>query len=257
MVRDALKEADFKWAWAAVNTRTLYYKPDTSERENGSRDDLMTLCPFIDYFNHSSEGCHVSFTVTDGYTVTLPPDAPEIPTNTEIFVSYGCHSNDFLLIEYGFILPSSENRWDDLLLDSLILPVLHPTAILHLEEEGFLGNYTADRHGVCYRTQAVARMALIPIGTGFEEGLLLRWRRFLAGEDAGEREQPIVDEWLMRVLGGIRGRWREVGAKLDGMKAGKRRIVEERWKQVLAIVDAVERGMREEDKKEGEGEEEK
>ncbi|TGZ77995.1 SET domain-containing protein [Ascodesmis nigricans] len=238
-----LPEDTFKWAWAAVNTRTLYYKPETPERESSTRDDFMTLCPFIDYFNHSSTGCHVAFSHQAGYSVTLPVDTPRINENDEIFVSYGCHSNDFLLVEYGFILPEDENRWDDLNLDPLLTPTLHPSAQTQLEEEGFWGNYTADRNGVCYRTQAVARMALIPMGTGFEEGLLLRWRRFLRGEDAGEREQHVVDEWVRRVLAGLRGRWGEVERKVAEVGGQKGRVVEQRWMQVLRIVEGVEKGL--------------
>lgn len=39
-----------------VNTRSLFYKLDTQDYKELSKEDCMALCPFIDYFNHSDDG---------------------------------------------------------------------------------------------------------------------------------------------------------------------------------------------------------
>ncbi len=63
----------------------------------------MAQSPFSDYFNHTSSpsACNVLFS-SSGYTITTPA---KIKQGEEVYISYGNHSNDFLLTEYGFILP--------------------------------------------------------------------------------------------------------------------------------------------------------
>lgn len=225
----------------------------------------MTLCPFIDYFNHTaSADCKVEFSGSvpsspvspsdengtrpgDGFTVTTAHEVPEV--GREVYVSYGCHSNDFLLVEYGFLL--DDNKWDDILLDPIITPIIGEKGRRKevLEEEGFWGNYTMDKNGVCFRTQAAARMSLVPeglagIGGGsLEEGLVRRFRRFLSGEDGGEREQGMVDEVVRRWVAGLRRRGGEVLEDLGQTDVEKRyamECVKRRWKQVLEICESVE-----------------
>lgn len=48
---------DFKWAWSAVNTRTLYYKVEEAGSHHlvdPSERDVYVLAPFLDLLNHSS-----------------------------------------------------------------------------------------------------------------------------------------------------------------------------------------------------------
>jgi hypothetical protein len=56
---------------------------------------------------------------------------------SEIYVSYGTHSNDFLIIEYGFIL--NTNKHDYTTLDHLILPLLSEEQEETLKEDQFYG----------------------------------------------------------------------------------------------------------------------
>lgn len=273
----------FKWAWLVVNTRTLFYKPDIPIYKDMPRKDCMTLCPFIDYFNHSDSGCQVEFhsssTMTPnlaGYSVT--PTTLQ-PADTQVFVSYGCHSNDFLLIEYGFLpyrSPSSSdrdqaNKWDEVLLDPLLIPLLHPAHLSLLDEEGFLGNYIFDKTGFCFRTQAAVRLLLIPHSLTFGETVdITRWKAFLKGADNGVQQQPRVDAYLLELLERLimlgdgaltkitaaRQRTTDnLGLGGDGNYDGggeleskqlqyQLEVVERRWKQVLGIVDVVEAEMK-------------
>ncbi|KAF3941280.1 hypothetical protein ABW19_dt0200686 [Dactylella cylindrospora] len=43
---------EYEWAWAVVNTRTIYYRPKKWYKVPA--EDCMTMCPFIDYYNHDS-----------------------------------------------------------------------------------------------------------------------------------------------------------------------------------------------------------
>lgn len=113
----------------------------------------MALNPFADYFNHcsvpppssSSTTTLEEETTNPTHTAnsTTPPPKPsttpvpcsvlatpsggyEISTTVplargqEVYISYGNHSNDFLLTEYGFILSSTSstpNHYDEIPLD--------------------------------------------------------------------------------------------------------------------------------------------
>lgn len=223
----------------------------------------MTLCPFIDYFNHTADAdCKVEFSGAvpstpasptdgasgrpgDGFTVSMAKEVEDV--GREVFVSYGCHSNDFLMVEYGFLLDA--NKWDDVVLDTVVGEVMKDGGRRRevLEEEGFWGNYTMDRNGVCFRTQAAARMSLVPemvaglVDEKTEERLLGRFRRFLSGEDGGEREQGMVDGVIRGWLDGLRKRGKEALKELGRVEEGYAKdCVGRRWKQILEIVDVVE-----------------
>ncbi|KAH7342382.1 hypothetical protein BKA65DRAFT_503985, partial [Rhexocercosporidium sp. MPI-PUGE-AT-0058] len=174
-------------SWLLINTRTFYFvspirkgKPRPPPAPK-NRDDCMALNPFADYFNHisSPSACEVNFSA-DGYTITT---SVPIKKGEEVYISYGNHSNDFLLAEYGFILAGDTNQWDEVELDCYVLGLLSADKKEVLEEEGFLGNYVLDRETVCYRTQVALRLACLPVG---------QWRRFVAGSDDGEKDQGKV-----------------------------------------------------------------
>ncbi|CCC09296.1 unnamed protein product [Sordaria macrospora k-hell] len=192
---------DYLYAWLLVNTRTFYH--ETPKTKKFKKEDKMVLQPVADLFNHTSydpsaeekEGgnkktCSVAFSPTAfTITTTRPYSAGE-----EVYICYGNHSNDFLLIEYGFLF--DENVWDEVCIDDAILPLLEkfqlpplttqppkkPARRLNergkkdpksqstekqppkfpkdlLEETGFLGNYNLDPRNPtgCYRTQVALR----------------------------------------------------------------------------------------------------
>lgn len=111
----------------------------------------------------------------------------------EVYVHYGSHTNDFLLIEYGFIL--SENNYDALSLDHLLLPLISQPSEDALRSDGFYANYTLLRNAegsleVCRRTQAVLRLLYLPAR---------RYAAFVGG-DEGETDQGIVNLHLKKHL---------------------------------------------------------
>ncbi|CAG8973301.1 hypothetical protein HYALB_00000063 [Hymenoscyphus albidus] len=236
MVKDVygekIEKEEFVYRWLIVNTRTFYYLDPAwkgKEKQKPARDDCMALNPFADYFNHSSTGCTVSFDTT-GYTITTPH---ALQKGAEIYISYGNHSNDFLLTEYGFIMPAETNTWDEMPLSSSILPLLSPSQTELLQEEGFLGKYVLDKDGVCYRTQVALRILCLPLG---------RWRRFVAGGDEGVRDQEVVDEYLVGILRRLR---RVVGEKIGAVKKLKtglesqREVLGRRWVQIDGLLESA------------------
>jgi hypothetical protein len=186
----------FTYTWLIVNTRTFYWDyPDLSgahprlpkKRGQLTADDCYAMCPFMDYFNHSDVGCDPQ-SDSKGYSVSADRD---YKAGEEVFVSYGPHTNDFLLVEYGFILDKNKN--DSIPLDHLILPLLSDEQADALTEDGFHGNYTLSmgEPTICHRTQAVLRLLLLDNK---------RYSIFVGGDDDGSRDQSRVNQYLAEIL---------------------------------------------------------
>jgi hypothetical protein len=250
----------FTYTWLIVNTRTFYWNyPDLpnshprlpKRKTKLTGDDCYAMCPFMDYFNHSDVGCDPQADAK-GYSVTTDR---AYKAGEEVFVSYGAHTNDFLLAEYGFILES--NMRDAIPLDHLILPLLEDNQVQALKEDGFYGNYTLFAGGeetICHRTQAVIRLLVLDSK---------RYSAFVAGDDDGKREQGKLYGYLaglltkysrqvMDILEEAEGlRVDEVEEKRKGKsKAGENEIeppvrasqkdtLVRRWKQIRDIVNGA------------------
>jgi hypothetical protein len=186
----------FTYTWLIVNTRTFYWDyPDLpnshprlpKKRTQLTADDCYAMCPFMDYFNHSDVGCNPE-SDSKGYSVSADRD---YKAGEEVFVTYGAHSNDFLLAEYGFILDGNQN--DSIPLDQLLLPLLSNEQAAALKEDGFHGSYTlfTKEPAICHRTQAVLRLLLLDNR---------RYSSFLSGDDDGSKDQGRVNKYLADVL---------------------------------------------------------
>jgi len=126
-------EEDYLWAWLngfflsicdplasnlplniPVNTRCVYHRLTKSR----SDPDNMTLCPILDFANHSSRPPYaipkpVQAELWDTASSPkrnfgenfglLSPSMTTTASNTELFLKYGAHSNPTLFTEYGFV----------------------------------------------------------------------------------------------------------------------------------------------------------
>lgn len=194
-----LGRLEYEQNWLLVNSRTFYYLNAALKKWRGaSKDDHMALQPVADLFNHADEGgCHVAFG-SDGFTFRATRSHKK---GEEVHICYGHHGNDFLLVEYGFVM--AENCWDETLLDDIVLAKLDEKQKERLEETGFLGSYVLDRNTVCHRTQVALRLLCCKVG---------EWMRFVNGNDDGEASQNAVDALLLQLL-------REYTARIDDMIA--------------------------------------
>lgn len=249
----------FTYTWLIVNTRTFYWNyPDLpnshprlpKRKTKLTGDDCYAMCPFMDYFNHSDVGCDPEAD-SKGYSVTADR---AYKAGEEVFVSYGAHTNDFLLAEYGFILES--NMRDAIPLDHLILPLLDKDQMQALKEDGFHGNYTLFAKGgsetICHRTQAVLRLLVLDSK---------RYSAFVGGDDDGEREQGRLYGYLVGLLTKYSRQVMDILEEVEALKIdqteGKDRrqlrsgeakshirgsqkdTLVRRWKQIRDIVNAA------------------
>lgn len=225
----ALTRDHYLYNWLIVNTRTFYYVPPGTKRKKDPKD-CMALNPFADYFNHSCQGCKVEF----------GPEGFEITSNQvyekgeEIYISYGKHSNDFLLAEYGFIM--DENDDDHILLDGVIISQMNAEQLELVKDAGYLGNYVLDKEGVCYRTEVALRALCIPAR---------RWQRFVDSGDEREHDQAMIDELSIKVLKLYSAKAQNLIMQLLSLEVKDRSQVEtlvQRWNQILLFLQGAIEG---------------
>ncbi|CCD24131.1 protein-lysine N-methyltransferase NDAI_0C04720 [Naumovozyma dairenensis CBS 421] len=140
-----------------INSRCLYVNIPLKKFQNN--DDHFTLAPFVDFLNHTPEtdlhcyparpkdllGNKISnFTIMSG-------EYQYKKINEELFLNYGPHSNEFLLNEYGFVLP--ENKWNSVdltaeLEEQLISSGCKP----FLRKHGYWGNYIMSLETIGFTT---------------------------------------------------------------------------------------------------------
>jgi hypothetical protein len=213
----AISKDLFTYTWLIVNTRTFYWEyPDLpnshprlpKKRKQLTADDCYAMCPFMDYFNHSDIGCDPQ-SDNKGYSVTADR---EYKAGEEVFVSYGTHTNDFLLVEYGFILESNLN--DSIPLDHLLLPLLSKEQAEALKEDGFHGNYTlsSKEPTICHRTEAVLRLLVLDNR---------RYSAFVGGDDDGSKEQGRVNAYLVQILTKYSRQIIEILEEVEGLRVDR------------------------------------
>ncbi|OAQ94281.1 SET domain-containing protein [Purpureocillium lilacinum] len=226
---DRLTRDSFLYAWNLVNSRTFYHTTPRTETRL-PKDDHMVLQPVADLFNHSPHGsCAVSYDAA-GFTIaTTRAHAP----GDELSIRYGAHSNDFLLVEYGFALPRDANPWDETGLDACVCPLFAPAQRRRLEDAGFWGGYVLDAQTACYRTQTALRMLCVTPG---------QWRAVLDGVRDEDVDAPAVDRELLRVLRkyekDIRGKVAEIERSTAGSDDA-RHVLRARWIQIKELVVAA------------------
>lgn len=222
----------YVYNWLIINTRTFYYtSPKIKNKKPLNRDDCLALIPFADYFNHADTGCEVTFSPS-GYKICADR---QIEKGEEIYISYGNHSNDFLLAEYGFIL--DENKWDEISLDEDILPLFSEEQKHILKEAGFLGKFVLDRETVCYRLQVALRLLCMTSN---------RWQRLVAnGLEDDDKHQVAVDKILLEALKAQLNRAHEKLKQVELLHCGltsQRSTLSRRWKQIrLLLTTAISR----------------
>lgn len=276
-------KAAYMYAWMVVNTRTFYFvhssrgklSPTDADEAAVDREDRMALQPVADLFNHHGEAPRsaddpppspVSF---DGAGFTIRAGR-RYRRGEEVCISYGHHSNDFLLAEYGFVL--EHNHHDEVQLDEAILPRLSPEQRDELEAAGFLGRYALDARTVCcYRAEVAVRLlcAYDEGGAAGDKGGRLGrlkapkktwkkrltgsaatqgldgWRRFVRGEldDLMAAKVPWRRK-LMEILRSYRHFVDQRGSVVDALEAqnlgleSQRRVLRMRWKQIGDLVDS-------------------
>jgi hypothetical protein len=214
---------EYTYAWLVVNTRTFYN--ESPETLKYPWEDRLALIPVADLFNHADAGCRVYYS-PEGYHIVADRNYKK---GEELFISYSNHSNDYNLLEYGFI--PDENPSDDAYIDDIIVPKLSESQKAELKKEDLLGEYPLGETTEEFRrTQAVLRL----LSCTAKE-----FKRFLNDEEEGSAVQSRVDEYLIKLLDEflddvVAKRLREVDALKIGLE-DQRALLTKRWTQIEVI----------------------
>ncbi|KAL7937397.1 hypothetical protein V8C35DRAFT_180029 [Trichoderma chlorosporum] len=215
---------EYTYAWLIVNTRSFYN--ETPETLKYLWEDRLALIPVADMFNHSDDGCRVYFS-SDEYHIVADRSYKR---GEELFISYSSHSNDYNLLEYGFI--PEENPSDDAYIDDVVFPKLSKSHKEELERRDILGEYPLGSTSEEFRrTQGVLR--LLSCTTEQFHG-------FLEGKEKGNTVQDRVDAYLAGLLDEFLS---DVIPKrlqqIEELKVGRenqRALLAKRWLQIEGLI---------------------
>lgn len=149
-----LSPKDYLTAWMCVNLRCLYMKMPQSKIQA----DNMTLAPYVDFLNHTCDDQCVIKIDGRGFQVF---SSTRYSVGDQLYFSYGPHSNEFLLCEYGFTLP--ENSWNHFDISDYIVPLLNPAQLDFLEAHGYAGDYTVNSYGMSFRVEVALAVLQEPV----------------------------------------------------------------------------------------------
>ena len=240
-----------------------------AQKRAGLEDPLHTQLVallFVDYFNHANEGC-VYTSDAGGCWISCNRN---YAAGEEVTFCYGTHNNDYLLIEYGFVLP--DNKHDCIILDHIILPELIDSQRELLQEHNYLryvcrnaikmnnppektdtnkhtSNYalhltttttttTLQSSTLCHRTLAALHTLTLPSK---------RATHFLTTANSSPDDRRLVNATTVSLLDKYATR---IGEAIRGlevqMQGPQRSVLMARWAEIAALVVACLVGVRRE-----------
>ncbi|XP_018416991.1 PREDICTED: SET domain-containing protein 4 [Nanorana parkeri] len=97
-----------RWAWCTVNTRTVYMK-HTQRDYFSSEQDVYALAPLLDLLNHSP-GVQVEAAFNEEIRRYEIRTKVRYRKYDQVFICYGHHDNQRLLLEYGFVAANNPHQ---------------------------------------------------------------------------------------------------------------------------------------------------
>lgn len=196
---DVLTYENFLWAWYVVNSRSVFYQSSCSDFLNPDEPDNMALAPFLDLLNHSPTA-----NIKAGYNkdsnryeiVTLDAYKPY----EQVFISYGCHSNQKLFIEYGFCVPGNllddfEIHFEDVIRACTYFNVGHlPRKLDLLQSHDLMKTLSCTREGLTWKTSTVFKT----LAMTWEQ--LQKWTSVFTDEFAFEDTRHEVNRMIKYIL---------------------------------------------------------
>ncbi|RAQ52614.1 ribosomal N-lysine methyltransferase [Aspergillus flavus] len=211
----------FAYYWLIINSRSFYYiSPGKDEPEDWN--DAIAMVPYADYFNHEDNAaCEVRFDHID-YTFRA---TKRYEKGSEVYMSYGAHSNDFLFVEYGFFLDKNES--DSIYLDDIIFQDLTITDKKELVHQDCFGNFEVTETGVNASTETAACLKYMS-KRDFRIYVEGRSKRAF---DAGKSAE-VIRSWIGVYLGECERTMEIIGSMLEKLGGSRRRSsVGEKWEK--------------------------
>ncbi|NWU64589.1 SETD4 protein, partial [Pterocles burchelli] len=221
-----------EWAWCTINTRTIYMKH--SQRECFSLEpDVYALAPYLDLLNHSPN-------VQVKAAFNEQTRSYEIRTNSlckkyeEVFICYGPHDNQRLLLEYGFVAmdnPHSSvyvSSADTLLKYFPPLDKQRNAKLSILKDHDFLENLTFGWGGPSWRLLTALKLLSL------EADEFTCWRRVLLGDVISTRNEQQTLNITAKICHVLIEETQHVLLQISQLKRNKANL-----KKQLALVEAL------------------
>ncbi|XP_055470920.1 SET domain-containing protein 4 isoform X2 [Psammomys obesus] len=169
----------FLWAWCTVNTRAVYLR---SRRQDclSAEPDTCALAPYLDLLNHSPH-VQVKAAFNESTSCYEIRAVSRCGRQQEVFICYGPHDNQRLLLEYGFV--SFGNPHACVAVSGEMLVKCSPPAEkqLHkkmsiLRDHGFTENLTFGWDGPSWRLLTALKLLCL------EAEQFPSWKKVLLGE---------------------------------------------------------------------------
>ncbi|SCU96732.1 LAFA_0G07800g1_1 [Lachancea sp. 'fantastica'] len=147
--------SDFLHIYFVINSRCLYMHVPLKD----SIADNFTLVPYVDFLNHDADSELYCTPKVDklkrgkcglGTFSIIGGSHQYKQSGEQILLSYGAHSNDFLLNEYGFVLPT--NKWNYMDVSPHCESMISGKSLQDfLKKHEFWGDYTISEGDISYR----------------------------------------------------------------------------------------------------------
>ncbi|XP_050017965.1 SET domain-containing protein 4 isoform X2 [Alexandromys fortis] len=177
----------FLWAWCTVNTRAVYLR-STRQDSLSAEPDTCALAPYLDLLNHSPHvQVKAAFNEKTGcYEIRT---ASRCRKHEEVFICYGPHDNQRLLLEYGFVSTCNPHACVPVPGETLVKYLPAADKQVHrkmsiLKERGFTENLTFGWDGPSWRLLTALKLLCL------EAEKFTSWKKVLLGEvisDANEK----------------------------------------------------------------------
>ncbi|KAK0210734.1 hypothetical protein DFS33DRAFT_1495053 [Desarmillaria ectypa] len=223
---EGISHTDYLWAWLNVNTRCIYQRL----RAEQSDLDNFTMCPVLDFANHSAYLPHISPRPSNADKLNVPPRQrfgedmvfispadKHLDTDEEIFLKYGAHSNQTLFVEYGFVLPISSEALScgevdgEVDIFEFVEPLFTNNASYLqelLDRENYWGNWTLHlSRGSAYPSfRLLIALRLYHLAwDGYSEELLKPWKDTLLGhrDTISKENEQNVRRTIVEICGQV------------------------------------------------------
>uniref|UniRef100_A0A1A7Z941 SET domain containing 4 n=1 Tax=Nothobranchius furzeri TaxID=105023 RepID=A0A1A7Z941_NOTFU len=183
---DVLTYEALRWAWCSVNTRSVFMSRPPNHFLSGQ--DNYALAPFLDLLNHRPDvQVKASFNSQSRCYEVRSVDGTK--RYQQVFINYGSHDNQRLLLEYGFVTMDNPHSVvyveKDLLCDVLKGDKSLDQKMKFLREHDFLQNLTVSREGPSWRLMTALRLLSLP------QTLYHLWKAALLGQALCEN----LEQW--------------------------------------------------------------
>nr|XP_033805022.1 SET domain-containing protein 4 isoform X2 [Geotrypetes seraphini] len=175
-----------RWAWCTVNTRTVYMK-NTQAPCFSNKPDVYVLAPYLDLLNHSP-GVQVKAAFSEKSRCYEIIAGSNCGKHEQVFICYGPHDNQRLLLEYGFV--ASRNPHSSVFVSTdVLLHHLSPTdkqlpkKLSLLKEHNFLENLTFGLDGPSWKLLTALKLLCL------ESGEFMCWKKVLLGETVSDTNE--------------------------------------------------------------------